>query len=677
MRSILFLCLALLLPLAAAADERKPLTAETLWQLKRLGPPSISPDGRQTALAVSTPELGKDAMVTRIWLIDNQTGAARAVTAEGVNSSTPRFSPDGTRLLFESRREGDEVSQLYVLPLDGGEARRLTRVPAGAFGAKWFPDGRSVAFLTRVWPDIGDDWAAQAERDAARKADKVQARVFDRAPLRHWDRWLDAREVHLYRIDAGGGDPVPLTRGRGLSLPRQEPGAGSYDIAPDGSEIALSVDIDASGVAPNADVFVLRLDGGEPRNLTQDNPAPDFAPSYSPDGRWLAWSARAIPGFYADRAVLTLLDRRSGGTRRLTEDWDRSVATPLWAPDGRSLTVAVDDAGTERLYRVDTGSGRSRAITRETSYGSPALSADGRVLVALNESFVLPPTLVRVDLRSGRHQALSYFNDEAMAGLDLGRYESVTYAGADGAPVQMWVVYPPGFDAGLRYPLYLLLHGGPHNGIRDGWHWRWNAQVFAGWGYVTGWHNFHGSSGFGQAFADSITADWATRPYADTIKAAEWFASRPFIDVERLGAGGGSYGGYLASLLLGRPHPFKTLVAHAAVYNHYTQYGADYGASRRRHGEFWESPEAVQATSPHVNAGSFATPTLVIHGEQDFRVPVNHGIELFNTLQNRGVRSRFVHYPDENHWILKPNNSLHWYREKQTWLAEFLGGKAP
>ncbi len=675
-RSVLIALHLLLAPATGFAQEKTPLTAETMWQLKRLSAPSVSPDGRHTALAVSTADPAKDTMSSRLWLIDNRSGAARAITAEGVNSSNPQFSPDGSWLLFESKREGDDLAQLYLLPLAGGEAQRLTNVPTGVAGAKWFPDARQVAFLSRVWTDL-EGWGAQAARLKERKESRTSGRSWDRAPLRHWDRWLDDREVHLYRIAVEGGEPQAITFGRGVALPPQDPGAGSYDIAPDGREVALTVDTDASGVRPNPDIVLLSLDSGETFNITPNNPAPDYAPRYSPDGRSLAYSARAIPGFYADRAVLTLFDRESGVARRLTDAWDRSIDSPLWTPDSRSLIVAVDDAGTSRLYRIGAANGRHEAITRRTSFGSPALARDGRVLVALNESFVLPPTLVRVDPRSGRHVQLSRFNDEILAGVALGRYESVTYAGANGAPVQMWVVYPPDFDPAQRYPLYLLLHGGPHNGITDAWAWRWNAQVFAGWGYVTGWHNFHGSSGFGQAFTDSITADWATLPYQDTIKAAEWFASKPFVDAERMGAGGGSYGGYLASLVLGREHPFKTLVAHAAVYNHYTQYGADFGASKRRHGDFWEQPEQFRATSPHYAAGNFDTPTLVVHGELDYRVPVNHGIELFNTLQNRGVRSRFVYYPDENHWILKPNNSLHWYREKQAWLAEFLGGQAP
>ncbi len=652
---------------AASASDRKPLSAEAMWELKRLSSPAVSPDGRWAVVGVATNDRKKDQPSTRLWLFDTQGGAPRPLTAEGFNSGNPVWSPDGSRILFESKRGDDEVSQLYVIALGGGEAVRLTRVPTGAGRAQWFPDGRQVAFVSRVWTDL-DTWDAQAARQKERKESKVSAKAWNSAPIRYWDTWLDDREAHLYRIDANGGEPVAISRGRGIKLQNE----GSYAISPDGAEIALTVDTDKTGVQSNSDIFVLPVSAGQARNVTADNPASDSAPSFSPDGRWLAYSQQSIVGFYADRQRLTLLDRSTGERRVITDAIDRSIAGPRWVKDGSAAVVAVDDAGTQRLYRIAIPSGQATPITGETSFGSPALSDDGKVLVALNESFVLPPTLVRVDPATGAATKLSSFNDEALAKVDFGTYESVTYAGAGGAPVQMWVNYPPGFDKKKKYPLFLLIHGGPHNGITNGFAWRWQAQVFSGWGYVTAWHNFHGSSGFGQDFADAINPDWATKPYEDTLKAAEWFQSQPWIDSSRMAAGGGSYGGYLTTLILGREHPFKTLIAHAAVYNLYTQYAADYGASKRRHGEFWEQPELFRATSPHYQAGNFNTPTLVIHGELDYRVPVNHGIELFNTLQNRGIRSRFVYYPDENHWILKHNNSLRWYSEVDDWLKTEL-----
>jgi len=669
--------LVLLVALCAAtwspvhADELKPLDADTLWELKRLSSPAISPDGSQVVLAVTRYEMKDDKGITNLWLVATDGSGARQLTTHSGSDSSPAWSPDGRHIAFIAKRGDDEQSQVYVIPTAGGEARAVTSVPTGASAPMWFPDSSQIAFISRVFEDASG-WEEMATRLKEEKDSKVSAQAWDQAPVRYWDRWHDERKPHLYRVAIDGGEVAPITPGSGVHLPISVAGTGSYDISPDGAQVAVVADSDTTGTAWNADVYVLPATGGEAVNLTPNNPASDFAPSYSPDGRWLAFSQQQIPGFYGDRARLVLHDRKDDSQRVVTEDFDRSVSGVIWAPDSRKVYSSVDDAAHNRIYAIDIRSGKPTPITAEHSFANPELSEDGRTLVALRQSFVEPPTLVRIDPRRGAVTKLSDFNDEILAGVDFGRYESVTYAGANGDPVQMWVVYPPGFDPEKKYPLYLLLHGGPHNGITDSFHFRWNAQVFSGWGYVTGWHNFHGSSGFGQDFTDSINPYQSELPYIDTIKAAEWFAEKPWIDTERMGAGGGSYGGYLASILLGREHPFKTLVAHAAVFNWLTQYAADYGASQRRHGEYWEKPGHYEKSSPHMGAANFDTPTLVIHGQLDYRVPLNHGIELFNILQNRGVRSRLVYYPDENHWILKPNNSLRWYQEKKDWLAEFL-----
>jgi dipeptidyl aminopeptidase/acylaminoacyl peptidase len=656
---------------AAAAGELKPLDADRLWQLQRLSAPAIAPDGTQAVVAVTRFDMAEDKGTTNLWLVPADGGKPRQLTTHQGSDSNPAWSPDGRHIAFVAKRGDDEQNQIYVIAVGGGEARRLTSVPTGASAPKWFPDSQDIAFISRIFTEA-EGWEEMATRLKKEKDSKVSARTWDKAPLSYWDRWHDERVPHLFRVSLDGGEPQPITPDSGIHLMIDVADAGSYDISPDGAEVAVVADSDPTGIETNPDIYVLPAAGGVARNLTPDNPAPDFGPAYSPDGRVLAFSQRQIPGFYADRARLVLHDRSNDRQRVLTEEFDRTVGGVTWAPDNRSVYAVIDDAGHHRIYSIDARTGVPRAITREHSFSNAVLSANGRVLMALRQSFVEPPTLVRVDPRRGDVTKLSDFNDQLLAGIDFGRYESVTYEGANGAPIQMWVVYPPGFDPDQKYPLYLLLHGGPHNGIPDGFHFRWNAQVFSGWGYVTAWHNFHGSSGFGQDFTDSINPEQAELPYRDTLKAAQWFADQPWIDAERMAAGGGSYGGYLASILLGREHPFKTLVAHAAVFNWLTQYAADYGGSRRRHGEYWVNPEHYERSSPHTGAANFDTPTLVIHGQLDYRVPLNHGIELFNILQNRGVRSRFVYYPDENHWILKPNNSVHWYRVKQEWLAEFL-----
>ena len=679
MRRVTFTALvgALLLgPAARAADEpaKTPLTPELLWQLKRLAAPAISPDGQWAVVPVTTWDAKEDKALTDLWLLKTDGSESRALTSHEGSETNPAWSPDGKWIAFEAKREGDENGQVYLLPMGGGEARRLTKVPTGASAPKWFADSRRLAFVSRVWPDLAS-WDEQAKRQKERKDSKMTARTFDRAEVRYWDHWLDDRQAHVYSIGVEGGEPRAITLGTGLELSRAEVSASSYDVSPDGSEIAFAADSDKTGIDSNFDVYVVAAEGGTARNLTSDNPAADGSPAYSPDGRFLAFGRQVVKGFYADRTRLVLHDRAARANRVLTEAWDRSVGSLSWAPDSKALLGAIDDAGHGRIYRIDAATGAAQPLTKAMSYSGLALSRDGKALVGLREGFSEPPTLVRVDLASGEPTKISAFNDELLARVTWGRYESVTYKGSGGRDIQMWVVYPPGFDPTKKYPLYLILHGGPHNGVQDAFTFRWNAQVFSGWGYVSAWHNFHGSSGFGQAFADAINPDWATKPYEDTIAAADWFARQPFIDRERMAAGGGSYGGYLASLVLGRPHPFKALVAHAAVYNLYTQYGSDYGAEKKRFGEFWDPKQDAlyRKMSPHFGAPNFKTPTLVIHGALDYRVPDNHGIELFNTLQNRGVRSRLIHYPNENHWILKPQNSLRWYEAVGEWIQEFAG----
>ncbi len=653
------------------AQQAAPLTPEAMWQLKRLGDPSISPDGKVAVLTVTHYDVEKNKGLTDLWLVPTAGGPARQLTSDLASDSAPRFSPDGKWIAFVSKRGEDKESQIYVIAPDGGEARRVTSVPTGASSPKWFPDSQRIAFVSYVWPEL-QSWKQMEDRMKERAEAKMSAKVWDKAPFSYWDHFIDDRKAHVYSIAASGtGEPDTITLPTGHALSVQEPDVNSYDISPDGAEVAFSSDIDRSGIDSNYDIFLVPAAGGTARNITTDNTADDSNPLYSRDGRHLAFERQKIKGFYGDRSRLVLLDRRAGTQRVMTEDWDRSAQGLAWSADSRSLLGSIDDAGTRVIYRFDIGGGEPRALTKSASFSG--LSLAGSTLVAIRQTFSEPPTLVNVNLRSGAAAKISDFNDAKLAQVKFGRVESVTYKGAAGEDIQMWIVYPPDFDPSKKYPVYMLLHGGPHNGVTDGMQWRWNAQVFAGWGYITTWHNFHGSSGFGQKFTDAINPDQISLPYEDTIKAAEYLMSKPFVDANRMAAGGGSYGGFLATTILGRQHPFKALVAHAAVYNAFTQYGADYAAGKRRFFNFWDKPADFARFSPHTSAGNFNTPTLVIHGQLDMRVPVNHGFELFNTLQTRGVPSKLVYFPDENHWVLKPQNSLFWYQQKKDWLEKYIG----
>ncbi len=661
------------IPLAPQTTDKAPFSAERSWEIRRIGAPTISPDGAAAVASVTNWDVPADKALTDLWMWNTSSGEARRLTSHSSSEGSPVFSPDGSAIAFVAQRDDDKAPQLYVLPLSGGEARRVTNAPTGVAQPKWFPDGTKLAFLSRVWADLSD-FEAQGKRLKEREESKSKAQVWDGAPVAAWDTLVDDRQLHLFSVALEGGEPQGITLGTGLELSRRAvPLEGSlYAIAPDGREVAFSADSNPAANTTNMDVFTLALGSKSARNLTAANPASDGVVQYSPDGKWLAYTRQSIVGFYADTAKLMLIERASGESRAVAADWDRSAANLVWAPDSKRLFGAIDDAGTVRVWELALD-GAPRAVTAESSFSALALSnTPVPVAVALRQSFLEPPTLVRLDLASGAANKLSTLNDELLAKTELGAFESVTYAGANGDPIQMWVNYPPNFDRSKKHPLFLLIHGGPHNAITNGMQFRWNAQVFGSWGCVTGWPNFHGSSGFGQAFTDSINPQQDALPYEDVIRAAEWFAKQPWIDSGRMAAGGGSYGGYLTSILLGRQHPFRALVAHAAVYNWYTQMGADYSSEVRRFGPFWtpEQRKVFEAGSPHFGAANFATPTLVLHGQKDLRVPVNHGFELYHALLQKGVPTRLVYFPDENHWVLKAQNSLVWYREVKRWLEE-------
>lgn len=674
MLKIILSCGVLALSSVTVAQEAQRLGAEVLWELARLAPPTISPDGKHVVVAATTyPEDGDDPdksfeAETRLWLLSTESsGKQRPLTIEGSQAAEAAYSPHGSHLAFVGKRNKDDAGQIYVLPMDEpGEAVKLTDVPTGVSAPKWVGD--YIYFVSNVWPEA--TFEEMAETIEAREKSKLSAKVWTEMPYAYWDHWLEEdRQNHLFRIPAAGGDIEALTLGTNLQLPRSEAGADEYDVSPDGKKLAFVANSLTEGVYPDLDLFLMEIGSDDPENISEGNEAPDWRPMFSPDGQSLAYSRQKIPGFYGDQVKLMIHDPDSGDTRFLHETWDRSLEGLVWAPDSDGFYGAIDDAGTRRVYFLPLVGAPIR-ITDSTNFDGLSIADDG-TLVARNQSAAYPPRVVQVSTDDNDVRRLDQFNTEVLADVETGTYESVTYTGADGDEIQMWVHYPPGFDSRKKYPLFLMIHGGPHGASTDTFHFRWNSQTFASWGYVTAWPNFHGSSGFGQDFTDSINPDWATKPYADVIAAAEWFKDQPWIDSKRMAAAGGSYGGYLSTILLGRDHPFNALVIHAAVYDMYSQNSSDFAVHDRRFGPYWENPELYAEISPHKYAGDFDTPSLIVHGQNDLRVPVGQAFELFRALQTQGIESRLVYYPDENHWILTRENSVHWYGEVRNWVERY------
>lgn len=658
-----------LLPLSQVfADDNQYLTQELIWKIERIGAPVIAPQGGHIVAPVTRYNMDTDQAETRLWLFNADGSVQRPLTADGQRASNAVFNSDGTQLAFISQRGSDSAGQIYVLPMDGpGEANRITDVPTGVSGLKWV--GERFYFISNIWPGL--EWDEQKERLQQQRDTHVSAHKWTRLPYSSFDRYLDEeRQAHVFSVAQDGGDITRITERFERELPRSSQGTGSYDISPNGEWIAFMSDSAPVGSENSInDIFLARIDGSNARNITEANDGSDSNPMFSPDGRTLAFTQQRIVGFYADTANIVLHNLSNHQQDVITEAWDRSASGLVWTPDSRGFYGSIDDAGTVRVYHVNAANGNVRAVTAETNVGGLSIANDG-TLVATNESFLYPARLVRINPENGDMQRLDTINDALLADVELGTYESVTYTGHDGQEIQMWVHYPPGFDSSKEYPLFLLIHGGPHSAITDGFHYRWNAQTFASWGYVTAWHNFHGSSGFGQDFVDAINPDWITAPYADTIAAAQWFKDKDYIDNERLFAGGASYGGYLSTILLGREHPFNALLIHAPVYNMYSQMSADFAVHAERFGHYWDN-DIYQQISPHYFAENFNTPALLSHGLTDLRVPVGQSFELFRTLQARGVESELIYFPDENHWILKPNNSVYWYNQVQQWVERW------
>ena len=650
------------------ASDTQYLTQELIWKIERIGAPIIAPQGGHVVAPVTRYNMQTDRGETRLWLFSTEGNVQRPLTSEGQRASNAVFSPDGSQLAFISQRGDDQAGQVYVMPMDGpGEAKRVTDVPTGVSGLKWVGD--HFYFISTIWPE--QDWDTQKELLKQERDKKITAYKWTRLPYSSFDRYLDEnRQAHVFRVPAEGGDIEPVTQRYGRELPRSSQGAGSYDVSPDEQWIAFTSDTAETGAEYSINsVFLGRLDSDKVRNIAESNEAGDSSPIFSPDSSTLAFLQQSTVGFYADNRNIVLHNLANHQQRTLTADWDRSAGRLVWTPDSAGFYASIDDAGTVRIYHIDANSDSVRAVTADTNMGSLSIANDG-TLVTTNESFVYPARLVHVNTDNGSLHRLDTINDELLANVEVGTYESVTYEGYNGQEIQMWVHYPPGFDSSKKYPLFLLIHGGPHSAMTDGFHYRWSAQTFASWGYVTAWHNFHGSSGFGQDFTDAINPDWISAPYEDTIKAAEWFQNKDFIDNDRLFAGGASYGGYLSTILLGREHPFNALLIHAPVYNMYSQMSADFAVHAERFGHYWDN-DIYREISPHYYAENFNTPALLSHGLTDLRVPVGQSFELFRTLQARGVESELIYFPDENHWILKPNNSVYWYNQVQQWVERW------
>jgi dipeptidyl aminopeptidase/acylaminoacyl peptidase len=666
------------------------LTVEHLWKLDRPAQPTLSPDGAQACVSVTSYDMKENKGRASLWLLSAFGGEPRRLTSAGEKDGEPKWSPDGRWIAFVAKRPGvdpndkdddepgEDEAQVHLIAPDGGEARRITSMPTGAFGIKWFPDSKRIAFLSWVWADEkGLD--KLAKRYKTFKRDKVKAHVVEHSAYRFWDHWLsDGRVLHVLSVDVETGRIRDHFAGSRYELLKADPSANSFDISPDGREIAFAFDpAEDKRFDHELEMVALDLRSSKFRTLTRGSKLSHEFPRYSPDGRWLAMLTQDLRKSPDAPYRLALLERRRGKLEVVAARWDRSIhGAPAWSPDCASIVFTAEDMARLNLFRWTLGKAKPEVIARGGMVSEFDLAGDAVVFIRNNMS---TPNAVFWSRAGEGERRIDAFNDPVMGRLRLGDVREFTIKGFGGEDVQMWVVYPPDFDPKKKWPLLHNIHGGPHSIWGDNFHMRWNNHTFAAMGYVVACVNYHGSSSFGQRFLESISHEMGKRELFDVEAGTDFMLKQGYIDRERLVAVGGSYGGYMVAWMNGHTDRYKAFVCHAGCFD-WVAMGADdvwYWSPKNLGAEYWEDMKRVESQNPRAQVKPMKTPTLVIHGQLDYRVPDAQGLAYYNALKAKGIPSRLVFFPDENHWILKPQNSRLWYREFEAWLARFVetGGK--
>ena len=674
--------------------RKKNITVEDLWKMERLGAPSLSPDGAQAVAAVTRHSMADNKSMSSLWLLSTLGGAPRALTTCGDKDGQPRWSPprgdQGELIAFTAKREQegvkDKTSQLYLIAPDGGEARRAAEVATGVDAFRWCADGQRLVFVSWVWPHLKGQ-KAQAAQHKTFSERKETGYVTSEAQYRHWDHNLPMDRVpHLHLLalskTGGPGKVRDLFEGTPFELTRADPGSDSFDVSPDGRRMVFA--FDPAPVKRGDGRYALAemdLRSRKTQVIAQHADWDMGAPRYSPDGQRIAFTASHAGKKHTMPAHLALWDRASSTWETISRQWDHEVHAPLqWAENGQSVLFCAEDKGRTHLWRFDLAARQAQVVV--AGGWVSAFDQAGDTLVTVMDA-AAHPSRMHAHVGSAPPLRMERCNDEIMDTLALGQVEEVWVKGADpqtgqrganGDPVQMWLVYPPGFDAKKTYPVMHNIHGGPHTGPGDNWHYRWNTQLFAAQGYIVASVNYHGSSGFGYAFLDSITHRWGALELQDVEAGTDWLLKKPFVDRQRIFATGGSYGGFMVAWMNGhvKAGRYQAYVCHAGCFDWTGMFADDawYWHAKELGAWYWDDMAQINGQSPHAFAKNFRTPTLVIHGALDYRVPDAQGLAYYNTLKARNVDARLLWFPDENHWILKPRNSKLWYSEFFDWLAQ-------
>ena len=684
MRIAAVCALSLAFLVEGSVSAQAPFTFDAMMRLARIDDPQISPDGKTVAFSVQTVDLPNNTKPVQIYVVPlSGGGTPRLITHEGGSNSRPRWTPDSQHIVFVSDRAGG--SQIWSMNADGSNAKAITHMPTEADGVTLSPDGRFILFTSDVYPNcaapgaapgVAYDAACNKTKLAAEAASKMKARVFTSLLYRHWTQYQGSRRQHvLIQPVDGSGEPKDLTPVNRKVPPFSLGGAEAYVFSPDSQHVTYvdNTDPDLS-TSTNSDLFTIDVAGGTAQRITT-NPAADEQPLYSPDGKYLAYRTQKRSGYESDKWRLAVLNLQSGKTQVLTESLDTWVESYTWSPDSTHLFFTIDRQGTSPLLKIPVSGGSIEPVTQgPVSIGSVVFSADSKNMIYLCQSGSRPPEIMRSSPQGGEATAMTHLNDSILNEYQLTPLEKFSVAAADGSKIESFVVKPPGFTPDRKYPVLFAIHGGPQGDWGESWSYRWNAQVLAAAGYVLIMPNPPGSIGYGQSFTDAINGDWGGLAYADIMATADYVNTLPYVDKDRVVAAGASYGGYMIDWILGHTDRFKALVSHDGVYDLRSMAGATeelWFVKWEFRGFPWQNPPLYDKWSPSNYVKNFKTPTLVVQGELDYRVPVGQGEQLFTALQQMKVPSKLIQFPDEGHWVLKPQNSQFWYQSVLDWLGHY------
>jgi dipeptidyl aminopeptidase/acylaminoacyl peptidase len=661
---------------ASGAFAQHPLTFDDLAAIRRIGAPQVSPDGKWIAYDASTIDLAANVRRSAIYLVPSNGGNSRKITEGTKQDEGPVWSPDGKSIAYVSNREGSS-HQVFIYDVAADTSRKVSNLQGGASSVKWLPDGSGLVGVSDIYPDCGVDPACIKQKTDAAAATHSSARIITGLLYRHWKAWQEPTRTHIVYIPLGSAQPRDLTPGAFDAPPFSVGGGDEFDVSPDGKELVFARDVsDHPELSTNADLYVVPIAGGEAHAITTRTGA-DTSPKYSPDGRYIAYRSQARAGYESDLWELWLYDRVSNTSRRLAPTFDNWIESMAWSPDSRSIYVTAPEKSANIIYEVAVAGGAPRLLFSGFSADALTVSRDGQTVYFSGSSLTRPADIYAMHKIEGgaRAEKITRDNDALLAGIAFGATSDYWYTGAEGAKVQALMVKPPRYDASKKYPALVLIHGGPQGNWGNAWSYRWNAQMFASRGYVVFMPNPRGSTGYGQRFVEDISGDWGGKAYTDIMNGVDELAKMPFVDGSRIGAAGASYGGYMIDWILGHTDRFKALASHDGVYNLTWMYGATeelWFTEWEFHGNPWDNPELYTKWSPHMYAKNFKTPTIVVHGELDYRVPLDQGLQLFTALQRRGVPSKLIIFPDEGHWVLKPQNSKLWYQQLGDWFDQWV-----